>query len=73
VNSDGVLLRDLGHKLYDEHFTTACDVDYAFQDRWPSEMKILLPELTVHIPHGTEGTNWAGRQSPIMQRLKDSA
>ncbi|MCP4644253.1 MAG: hypothetical protein GY851_27670, partial [bacterium] len=59
--------------LYDEHFETACDVDYAFQDRWPRTAKILLPELTVHIPHGTEGTNWSGRVSESLICSDNSA
>lgn len=56
-------LRGRGSALYDEQFGTACDVDYAFQDRWTAATRILLPELAVHIPHGVEGTNWRGRQS----------
>jgi len=65
INAKAANLAGMKRRIYSEEFGTACDVDYAFQDQWHPTMKILLPELTIHIPHGSEGTNWSeiGRAS----------
>ena len=54
--------------IYPQDFVGAGDVDYSFQALWPRDRKVLLPEAIIHIPHGTEGTNWLGRQSPIIDQ-----
>jgi len=64
VNMSAQTLRHRTSHVYDESFHTAGDVDYEFQEMWPERLRILLPELTVHIPHGKERTNWRGRRSP---------
>jgi hypothetical protein len=68
VNVGSRVFKRSDKAIYDEHFSAANDVDYAFQEKWDDNMKILLPELTVHIPHGREGVNWRGRSSKRISK-----
>ncbi len=66
VHRDAACLRDRSPAVYPPDYPTAGDVDYAFMELWPKQNRVLLPEVVIHIPHGTEGTNWSGRQSPPL-------
>jgi hypothetical protein len=61
---------DKNKPFYPDHFTSAVDVDYAFQEKWESAYKVLLPETVIHIEHGTEGSNWNGRKSTPLSYKK---
>jgi hypothetical protein len=62
-HTESFVLRNRQRVWYPETFPHAAEVDYAFQELWPETMKILLPELLGHVPHGPEGVNWHGRKS----------
>ena len=54
-------------KIYSENFTSAGGVDRHFMERWPPHKRHLTHFTIVHMNHGHEGINWAGRRSTPLE------
>ncbi len=71
-NTRARVLEGRGPQLVSEVFPSAGGVDHHFCMLWPEDKQIILPQQrrafdTLHIPHGSLGTNWNGRNPKSAQ------
>lgn len=62
-NPRATAIRDSLSPLQSEEFCSAGSVDSCFQQRWPADRRVAVPELLVeHVTPQTVGQDWNGRR-----------